>query len=156
MPAYVGAVLAEQQAVISLLMRRLRAAEYESVADAETLVRALFGHLKVAEHLLLPAFVTSRHFASAKAALGLAVAHLAAAVAEQQRTGSLTSYAQLDQSVPMLFAAEGLLLHDATKTELHALSGLGQQAEEEFTLLIGRADLFNDVRQTPAGGEPTP
>jgi hypothetical protein len=67
MPAYVGAVLAEQQAVISLLMRRLRAAEYESVADAETLVRALFGHLKVAEHLLLPAFATSRHFASAKA-----------------------------------------------------------------------------------------
>jgi len=71
-------------------------------------------------------------------------------VGEQERTGSMASYAELQASVPLLFLAEGLLLRDASKTALPAASAsLAQQAEEQFILLMGSAD-FNHIRQSIA------
>ena len=147
MLADTGAILAEQQAVISLLMKRLQAATYTSVADAETLARALFGHLSVIERLVLPVFATSKTLLGAQAALRMVAAQLAAAVTEQQSSGSMTSYAELLASVPLVFLAEGQLLREATRDELRALSSVAEQVEEEFTLLIGRADV-SEIRQS--------
>ena len=150
MAAHIGAVLAEQQAVVSLLMKRLQATEYASAAAAESCASALFSHLKVVERLVLPTLSTSKNLQGAQAAVRLVAAHLAAAVGEQERTGSMASYAELQGSVPLLFLAEGLLLRDASKTALPSSSAsLAQQAEEQFILLMGNAD-FNEIRQSIA------
>ena len=150
MAAHIGAVLAEQQAVVSLLMKRLQAADYASVTAAESCAGALFSHLRVIERLVLPALSTSKNLQGAQAAARMVAAQLAAAVGEQERTGSMASYAELQVSVPLLFLAEGLLLRDASKTALPASSAtLAQQAEEQFILLMGSTD-FNEIRQSIA------
>ena len=156
MAAHIGAVLAEQQAVVSLLMKRLQAADYASVAAAESCAGALFSHLRVIERLVLPALSNSENFQGAQAAVRMVAAQLAASVGEQQRTGSMASYAELQTSVPLLFLAEGLLLRGASRTALPASSAsLAQQAEEQFILLMGSAD-FNEIRQSIADdGIPT-
>src|SRR5204862_7072439 len=110
MAAHIGAVLAEQQAVVSLLMKRLQAADYASAAAAETCAGALFSHLRVIERLVLPALSTSKNLQGTQAAVRMVAAQLASAVGEQERTGSMASYAELQTSVPLLFLAEGLLL----------------------------------------------
>jgi len=150
MAAHIGAVLAEQQAVVSLLMKRLQATDYASVTAAESCAGALFSHLRVIERLVLPALSTSKNLQGTQAAVRMVAAQLAAAVGEQERTGSMASYAELQASVPLLFLAEGLLLRDASKTALSASSAsLAQQAEEQFILLMGSADL-NEIRQSIA------
>src|SRR5258706_971954 len=107
MSADIGSVLAEQRAVVTLLMKRCQATDQPTPAGVESFLQALFGHMTVLERVVLPALGRSKHAGGVAAALRISAAHLAKTLAEQRVDSHLCD------SIPLLFVAETLLLRDA-------------------------------------------
>lgn len=137
---HVGAVVAEQQAVMALLSKRLWLTDQRSPDDAESFSRALFSHLVVVEQALIPAFRRADQATGMQATMRLVAAQLATAVAELQDSGSLCAYKDLKISIPMLFAAESMLVRGVPDEAVIDLD-LALRLDDEFAALMGRSDL---------------
>jgi len=84
---HVSAVLAEQQAVVVLLMKRLWLTDQRNPGDAETLTRALYSHLVVLEQAVIPVFRRGSQVTAVHAAVGIVAGQLAVAVKRNEHTG---------------------------------------------------------------------
>jgi len=138
MSAKIDSVLAEQQAVVMLLLNRCQATDQATPSTVESFLRVLFSHISVVEQVVLPAFRQSEQAAGVAEALRVVATYLAAAVAELRNSGTLALDSHLRDSIQLLFLAEVLLLRDAPLPERRALSSsLAEDAENRFLMLIG-------------------
>ena len=137
---HVGAVLAEQQAVIALLINRFWLTDPRSPGDAETLSRALYSHLVMLEQTLQPAFHVAEQANTIQATVRLVAGQLATAVSQLQDSGSFFAYEELKISIPMLFASELLLVRSTPRGDVID-QDLAQRMDDQFTALMGTSDL---------------
>ncbi len=138
MPLSLAGVIAEQQTVVTLLLGRALPPGQPTLAGIERVTRALFGHLRVFEEIVLPVLGDSKHADTARSAGHGLADDLAIALTEQLRSGSTALYEQLRGASARLFTAEAQLLRDPVAVaRIVADPDLAELADEQFFSMMG-------------------
>jgi len=150
MPSSLAGVIAEQQTVVTLLLGRALSSGQVTPAGIERLTRALFGHLRAFEDIVLPVLGDSKLADAAKVAGQTLADDLAIALSELQRSGSTALYEQMRGASARLFTAEARLLRDPNSiARIAAESDLAEAAEDQFASMMG-SDLIEILARLKA------
>ena len=150
MPPSLAGVIAEQQTVVTLLLGRALSSGQASPAGIERLTRALFGHLRAFEEIVLPVLGESKLAETARFAGQTLADDLAIALTELQRSGSTALYEQMRGASARLFTAEARVLRDPISVaRIAAESDLAEAAEEQFASMMG-SDLIEILAKLKA------
>jgi len=145
-------VIAEQQTVVTLLLGRALPPG-RSTPEIEKVTRALFGHLRSFEDVVLPVLGDSEYTNTTRSAAQRLADDLAIALTELHRSGSAALYEHLRGASARLFAAQARLLRDpVVVARIAADPDLAELAEEQFASTMG-SDRTAVAAVTPGNDE---